>query len=125
MRRARSQPPCARAINPPRRAPHPTPGNYHASENLRANRQIVIAAVQHCGCALDSASDDLKADREIVLVAVQNDATSLKYASRSLRGDREIVLAAVRENHTALSERRSRGAPLASQAVCVSTELSD
>ena len=40
MRRARSQPPCARAINPPRRAPHPTPGNYQFAYDVDVTRDL-------------------------------------------------------------------------------------
>ena len=71
----------------------------NASDELKADREIVLAAVQNdtYGMALQYASKELKADREIVLTAVQKKSypSALVYASEDLRADREIVLAAV------------------------------
>jgi hypothetical protein len=44
---------------------------------------------------LQYASEDLKSDREIVLAAVTQRGWSLKYASDALKADRDIVLVAV------------------------------
>eukprot|EP00971_Amphidinium_carterae_P066792 1322521-Amphidinium_carterae.1 len=41
-------------------------------------------------------------DREIVLAAVQRNGLALQFATESCRGDREIVLAAVRHDWRAL-----------------------
>ena len=41
-----------------------------ASEDLRANKQVVLAAVSNYGKALMYASDELRADIEIVMIAV-------------------------------------------------------
>ena len=38
----------------------------HASQELRADREIVLAAVQQNGEALRFASEELKADREVM-----------------------------------------------------------
>ena len=66
------------------------------------DRNIVLAAVQLDGRALQHASAALQDDREIVLAAVQQNGRALKNASAALRGDREIVLAAVQQNGSAL-----------------------
>jgi hypothetical protein len=43
---------------------------------------------------LEYAIDDLKRDREIVLAAVTKNGMALHHASDDLKGDREFVLAA-------------------------------
>jgi len=64
---------------------------------LRADRDVVTAAVHQNGSALEWASDELRDDRDVVLVAATNPATDdlLQHTSNRLRGDHEIVLAAV------------------------------
>ena len=52
---------------------------------------------------LKYASEELRANREIVLTAVKQTGTSLYYAEKSMRADREIMLAAV--NMISRSER--------------------
>ena len=73
-----------------------------AAEPLKADRGIVLAAVQLNGWALSFAATPLKADREIVLAAVQKEGRSLRYAAAPLRANREIVLAAVWQKGRAL-----------------------
>ena len=48
---------------------------------LRGDRDVVLAAVQQDGDALEYASAELQADREVVLAAVQQDGYALEYAS--------------------------------------------
>jgi hypothetical protein len=74
---------------------------HYAAAPLRADREIVLAAVQQDGLALHYAATPLMADRDIVLAAVQHDF-ALKYAAAPLRADREIVLAAVQQHGGAL-----------------------
>jgi hypothetical protein len=69
------------------------------------DKEQVIKAVSKDGMLLEYASDELKADREIVLAAVQNRSKGLqyvKYASEELRADpeiiRKVVLAALLED---------------------------
>ena len=52
--------------------------------------------------ALYYASDELKADRVVVLAAVANFGNALFYASAELKADREVALAAVAQNGGAL-----------------------
>eukprot|EP00964_Phaeocystis_antarctica_P152590 scaffold120554_cov30-Phaeocystis_antarctica.AAC.1 len=77
----------------------------HASLELRADRNVVLAAVRQAGgLAIAYASPGLQADREIVLEAVRQNGDALRYASAELWADREGVLEAVRQNgdHDAL-----------------------
>jgi len=74
----------------------------YASEELRADREVVMPVVQRTGEALQYASQKLKADREVVLAAVQRDSRALRYASAEVRADREVVLAAVQQDGGAL-----------------------
>ena len=73
-----------------------------ASEELRAERQVVLAAVKQFGNALEYASKELRADREIVLAAVKRNGWALRFASKELRADRQFVLAAVKAGGDAL-----------------------
>jgi len=47
------------------------------------------------------ATEELKADREIVLAVVSKKGYALKYVAEELKADREIVLAAVSQNGSA------------------------
>lgn len=60
-------------------------------------RALILKAVSLDGLALECVDKSLRADREIVLAAVRNNAGALNYADYySLREDREIVYVAVR-----------------------------
>jgi len=74
----------------------------HASADLRADREIVMAAVKRQGIALSYANEALCKDRGIVLTAVADDGGALAYASQELRADREVVLVAARNRAIAL-----------------------
>ena len=50
---------------------------YHASEVIRGDKEIVLAAVQQCGYALQHASEVLRNNKEIVLAAVRQQWTSI------------------------------------------------
>jgi len=50
-----------------------------------------MAAVKNDGDALEHASDELKADREVVYAAVKNHGEALEYASDELKADPEIL----------------------------------
>ena len=75
---------------------------HYASEKLKDDREIVLAAVTKSGSALEFASDKLKDDKEIVLAAVTKNGFYLQYASNRLKDDKEIVLVAVAEDGQAL-----------------------
>ena len=63
----------------------------YASNELRADREVVLAAVAQHGYTLRHASEELRADRKVVLKAVAQCSYALKYASEELRADRYIV----------------------------------
>ena len=69
----------------------------YAAEELRGDRDVVLTAVGHDGYALQFASDELKDDKEIVLTAIATyEGDVLEYASERLKDDKETVLAAVK-----------------------------
>ena len=74
------------------------PALHHAAKSLKADREVVLEAVKQEGTALHHAAKSLKADREVVLEAVKQEGAALQYADKSLKADREIVLAAVKQN---------------------------
>ena len=45
---------------------------------------------------------ELRADKEVVLAAVKQDGRSLEYASAKLRADKEVVLSAVKQDGRSL-----------------------
>ena len=49
----------------------------HASEELKNDREVILAAVTQYGYALEWASDELKHDEEVVLAAVAQDGGAL------------------------------------------------
>ncbi|MBO7360961.1 MAG: DUF4116 domain-containing protein, partial [Clostridia bacterium] len=68
-----------------------------AAEALHDDRDVVLAAVRHDGYALQFASDEWKDDKEIVLTAVETyEGDVLEYVSKRLKDDKETVLAAVK-----------------------------
>lgn len=72
-----------------------------AHEDLKTDKEIVLAAVQQSGSALCSVHPDLKSDREVVLVAVRQAGEALKSAHEDLKSDKEIVLVATENNEEA------------------------
>lgn len=72
-----------------------------ASKELRSDREVVLAAVNNNGLALQFAdtpftNNGLKADTEIVLAAVQNNGAALQHASPARREERHICMTAVK-----------------------------
>eukprot|EP00971_Amphidinium_carterae_P315823 6278002-Amphidinium_carterae.1 len=57
----------------------------HATEALRADREVVLAAVQVRGFGLKHASEAVKRDVEVVLTAVQKNPHCLEFAVDDLR----------------------------------------
>eukprot|EP00928_Gymnodinium_smaydae_P047656 TRINITY_DN31811_c0_g1_i1.p1 TRINITY_DN31811_c0_g1~~TRINITY_DN31811_c0_g1_i1.p1 ORF type:complete len:254 (-),score=60.18 TRINITY_DN31811_c0_g1_i1:288-1049(-) len=73
-----------------------------APAEIRADREVVLAAVARNGCALEFASDELRADRDVVLAAGEEDAYAFEFAASALWADRDVVLAAVHRSGSAL-----------------------
>ena len=67
----------------------------YASIELKADKEVVLAAVKNTGYALEFASDELKADNEVVTVAVNKAGDALAYASHDFKADKELVMLAV------------------------------
>jgi len=70
---------------------------------LRGDRDIVLQAVRQKGTALGSASDELRNDVEIVLEAVKQDGWALQCASEEMKATKDIVIEAVRQKGGALN----------------------
>ena len=76
--------------------------NSSFSENLRADKKMVLHVVKRVGKALEFASDNLRGNKKVVMTAVQVDGAALQYTGEKLRGDKELVTAAVRKSGKAL-----------------------
>ncbi|MGR3912318.1 MAG: DUF4116 domain-containing protein [Candidatus Rhabdochlamydia sp.] len=63
-----------------------------ASEALKNNKQIVLAAVKNNWQALKYANDKLKDDPDVVLAAIEKSGYALEYASARLKNDKEFIL---------------------------------
>mmetsp|Transcript_83104 Transcript_83104/g.173967 ORF Transcript_83104/g.173967 Transcript_83104/m.173967 type:complete len:557 (+) Transcript_83104:95-1765(+) len=74
----------------------PCPALASASEALRADRELVLAALEVNWEALEGAADHLQADRDIVIDAVKQSALALQFASEELRADKDVRLIAAR-----------------------------
>ena len=73
------------------------------SAALRADKDVVLAAVMQTATALDSASATLKADKDVVLAAIRQDSSALGYTSVALKNDKDVLLAVVRKGGWALT----------------------
>lgn len=82
-------------------------GTYlkHASEELKADKEIVMAALKS-GNSLpyEHVSDALKTDRDFLLEMVSLDAYCLEFFSEELKQDEQIVLAAAKNSGNAALE---------------------
>mmetsp|Transcript_8074 Transcript_8074/g.18898 ORF Transcript_8074/g.18898 Transcript_8074/m.18898 type:complete len:229 (-) Transcript_8074:65-751(-) len=74
-----------------------------AAECCRRDREIVLAAVSTDGRALQYASEECQRDGAIVLAAVTQDGLSLAFTSESWKRDRELVMKAIKQNEFALN----------------------
>jgi len=73
-----------------------------APNEVTANRDVILEAVNQNGSALEYAAAQLKADQALVLAAVTREGSALKHAAAQLKSDRDFVLAAVKRNGSAL-----------------------
>ena len=76
---------------------------WYAFSDLRADKEVVIAAAAQHGDVLMHAAEDLRADKWLVLAVVAQHGVALRRAAQDLRADKEVVLAAVAQNGYALS----------------------
>jgi len=85
----------AASASPPLLPPAAVVDLEDASAVLKADKDVVLAAVAQDGDALEYAAAALKADKDVVLAAVAQSADALEYASPALQVDRDVVLAAM------------------------------
>jgi hypothetical protein len=74
-----------------------------ASEEVRASKECVLAAVQQSGQEALMHAPSFQDDKDVVMAAVQNDGLSLFKASWRLRADADVALAAARKDRASLA----------------------
>ena len=74
----------------------------YAAKELRADKDVVFAAVTKYGYNLRYAADELKNDKAFILDAIKASCWTLRYVKDEFKADKEIVLAAVRRDGLAL-----------------------
>ena len=79
-----------------------------ASDELKDDTDVVLAAVAQNGDALQHASDRLKDDKDLMLAVVALDGHALAYVPDRLKDDERVVLAAVVQNGNALRNASDR-----------------
>jgi len=76
---------------------------HYTSAIIKADRDVIMAAVGIEGLTLRFASENLQSNKEIVMRAVRNSGTALEYASDALKLNEEIVTEAIKQDGMALS----------------------
>ncbi len=71
---------------------------FNIHESLKKDREVVLAAVQPDGEALELVDESLKKDREVVLAAIQQNSYPLVHADESLKKNPDFVLAVVKKD---------------------------
>ena len=70
---------------------------WYASDRLKSNQEVVLAAVMQDGLALEFASKLLRANPSIVLAAMQNDPSAFQFAAPDVHlKDKQIMLLAIK-----------------------------
>lgn len=72
------------------------------NDELRNNKEIVLAAINQYCYALRFASEQIKSDQEVVFSAVNQNPLSLQYASEKLLNDRQFIKMVVKKDGMAL-----------------------
>ena len=80
----------------------------HAHDDLRADPQVVIAAVSKGGTNLIHAHPALRSDLNIVTIAVSDDGNALRFASPELRANVDLIVKAMRDAKHPLTLRSVR-----------------
>merc|ERR1711879_489061 len=68
----------------------------YASEDMKNNKEVVLAAVQQNGEAFEYASKDMQSNKKFVLAAVQLDWLAGHFASEELQHNTEFIVEARR-----------------------------
>ena len=74
----------------------------HKATEFQNDIEIVTKAVKTNGSALQFASQELKSNKGVVLAAVNKNCNAILWSSEELKNDIEILSVAVRQNHCAL-----------------------
>lgn len=74
-----------------------------APHSLRADPEVVLAAVSSKGRAIQYADAELWGDRAIAKAAIEQDPLSFQFISTALQGDLELALIAVHKDWSALA----------------------
>lgn len=69
---------------------------YNASDSLRDNKTMALAALKQCCSNLQYASDALKADKEVVIAAMKQDPWVFRFSS--LKNDYDFALRMTRQD---------------------------
>ncbi|EFC41087.1 protein kinase [Naegleria gruberi] len=68
---------------------------FLVGDELKKDREVVMAAIQSAPGAIQDISDEFRNDREIVMLALKSDRIAFKSASEELRRDKEVVFMAI------------------------------
>lgn len=74
----------------------------NATDELKADKEFVLAAVNADGYTLQWASDSMKADKDVVVAALTNYKDAVKWASDSMKENKDVLLASVAKNGNAM-----------------------
>ncbi|WOG25644.1 DUF4116 domain-containing protein [Endozoicomonas sp. 8E] len=77
-------------------------GLKYASQGIRNDKHLVLAAISLDPYNLVYLSEELKSDKEVVLAAVTRDGYQLRYASPKPQDNEEVVMAAIKNYPAAL-----------------------
>jgi hypothetical protein len=80
----------------------------YTTDDLRADKDVVIRACANNGFALKNAAYHLKADKDVIKIAVKQNGLVLRYASKEARADIEIVTFAISQNGNAYQYASTR-----------------
>ncbi|MBX9597697.1 MAG: DUF4116 domain-containing protein [Burkholderiales bacterium] len=72
------------------------------NNELRNDREIVLAAINQYCYALRFASNQLKSDKDVVLSAINHNTLSLQYASEKLLNDKQFISSVIKKDGMAL-----------------------
>lgn len=78
----------------------------YASEELQRDTTIVYAALRETAFALQHVPEDLRRNPEVVLFAVQKNGLALQHADHRLQSDPELVFTALCERATSLTHHQ-------------------
>jgi len=66
----------------------------YLDDNLKTDKDVVLAAVNATPDSIEYADNSLKADKEVVLAALLSPGDSYKFVDESLKNDKDVLLAA-------------------------------